>query len=264
VGDFEFYSAISFVVASALGLLLVRRFVRLEKLVEHHEVAGVCFAVIGGLYGIILAFVLVSSWQRYETARGETEMEASTLADLYRHAEAFSEPTRARLEDAVVAYARSVIDDEWPAMELGHGSPVTQDRYFDVWAALTSARPSESWEVALYQNSLSKLDEFADGRRNRMFYLQSGLPDVIWVFLLVFAAATVAFTYFFGMPRLLPQVLITVVLAATIAWTLALVSETQTPFSGGLRVADRPFRVALAFMKHQAVENQVPAPGAAG
>lgn len=58
------------------------------------------------------------------------------------------------------------------------------------------------------------------------------------------------------MPRLLPQVVITVVLAATIAWTLTLVRETQTPFSGTLYVSDRAFRVALDFMRHRSLQNE--------
>ena len=259
----ELLIAIACVFASALGVLVVRRWVPLEKLVEHHEVAGVCFAVVGGLYGIILAFVLVSSWERYETARSQTEVEASAVADLFRHGEAFSEPTRSHLKSAVMMYAQSVIDDEWPAMESGHSSEATQERYFAIWKVMTGARPTEGWEIALYQNSLDKLDAFADARRNRMFYLESGLPDVIWTFLIAFGVATVGFTYFFGMPRLAPQVLITLVLAATIVWTLALVHETQTPFSGDLRVSDRAFRVALAFMKHQAVQNDDAPSGAA-
>lgn len=247
--------AVACVLASALGVLVMRRWVSLETLVEHHEVAGVCFAVVGGLYGIILAFVLVSSWERYDTARSQTEVEASSAADLFRHAEAFSEPTRSSLKSAVLGYTQSVIDDEWPAMETGHSSPATQDRYFAIWDVMTKARPTEGWEIALYQSSLDKLDDFADGRRSRMFYLESGLPSVIWTFLIAFGVATVCFTYFFGMRRLLPQVLITVVLAGTIVWTLALVHETQTPFSGELHVSDRAFRVALAFMKHQAVQS---------
>ena len=148
-------------------------------------------------------------------------------------------------------------------MTTGHSSEVTQDRYFAIWDVITKARPTEGWEIALYQSSLDKLDDFADGRRNRIFYLESGLPDVIWTFLIAFGVATVGFTYFFGMPRLLPQVLITLVLAATIVWTLALVHETQTPFSGELRVTDRAFRVALAFMKHQAVKSAGPPASAA-
>src|SRR5262249_14977384 len=49
------------VLASVVGLLLVRRVVPLHVLQEQHEVAGVTFAVIGGFYGIVLAFVLVAS-----------------------------------------------------------------------------------------------------------------------------------------------------------------------------------------------------------
>jgi hypothetical protein len=251
----EVLLALGCVLASALGVLLVRRWVPLATLVEHHEVAGVCFAVVGGLYGIILAFVLVSSWERYETARSQSEVEASAASDLFRHADAFSEPTRSRLKSAVLGYTQSVIDDEWPSMENGHASQPTQERYYAVWNALMGAHPSEGWEIALYQSSLDKLDDLADGRRNRIFYLESGLPTVIWVFLIAFGVATVSFTYFFGMPRLTPQIVITVVLAATIVWTLDLVHETQTPFSGELRVSDRAFRIAIEFMKHQAVRN---------
>ena len=92
----EILIAIASVLASAVGVLVVRRWVALEKLVEHHEVAGVCFAVVGGLYGIILAFVLVSSWERYETARSQTEVEASAASPSLRAraSRARSSPTR--------------------------------------------------------------------------------------------------------------------------------------------------------------------------
>ncbi len=250
----ELVAASSFVAAAVLGLIFVRRRVPLTTLIEHHEVAGVCFAVVGGLYGIILAFVLVSSWERYEAARADTEAEASAAADLFRHSQGMPEPDGARLASALTDYARSVVEDEWPAMSEGHPSDVTQGYYAAIWRAVLDERPSEAWEVALYQQTLSKLDDLADGRRHRIYYIESGLPRVIWVFLVVFGAATVAFTYFFGMPRLMPQIVITVVLTATIAWTLALVNETQTPFSGELRVSDRAFRLA-----HELMRDGVPA-----
>lgn len=244
-------AALLFVALSVAGLLIVRRRVPLSLLEEHHEVAGICFAVVGGLYGIILAFVMVSSWERYETARQDTETEASAAADLYRHSAGFNEPARSRIGTAVLTYVQSVVDDEFPAMNDGTSSPATQERYFAVWDAVLASHPEESWEVALYQSSLDRLDDLADGRRNRMFYLESGLPGVIWTFLAVFGFVTVVFTWMFGMPRLLPQVFITIVLAGTIAWTLVLVHETQTPFSGNLQVGDRAFRIALEFMRKQ-------------
>jgi len=253
----ELVASIGFVIASIVGLLVVRRRVPLEQLMEHHEVAGVCFAVLGGLYGIILAFVLVSSWERYEAARAETVFEASAAADLYRHAAGLSEPAQSQLSENILSYLQSVVDDEFPAMANGHASDVTQRHYYAVWSSIIKMRPTDAWEVALYQNTLEKLDDFADGRRHRLLYIETGLPGVIWIFLIAFGVATVGFTYLFGMRRLLPQVIITVVLAATIAWTLALVHETQAPFAGGLRVSDRAFQVVLNHLRHGSVENEL-------
>ena len=97
--------------------------------------------------------------------------------------------------------------------------------------------------------SLETLEQLGDARRDRMTYMRTGIPGFIWTFLLVLGAATIAFTYFFGMSRLLPQTIITGVLAAAISWALVLIHETQMPFSGTVRVPDRAFHVVLRFME---------------
>jgi hypothetical protein len=245
----EIAAAVGFVVLSVGLLVVVRRLVPIETLEQQHEVAGVCFAVLGGLYGIILAFVLVSSWERFEQARAQTELEANAVADLYRHAEGFEEPTRTQLADAVIAYLHDVVGDEWPAMAEGRFSEPTQKRYYDLWDVVLKSRPDPGWEVALYQATIGKLDDLADGRRHRLIYMRTSLPAPVWAFLIVFGIATVGFTYFFGMRSLVAQVVITALLASTIACTLVLVTETQHPFSGAMRVSDAAFRVTLDFIR---------------
>ena len=49
------------VAASVGGLLLVRRRIALATLEQHNEVAGFIIAVIGGLYAVLLAFVVISA-----------------------------------------------------------------------------------------------------------------------------------------------------------------------------------------------------------
>ena len=139
-------------------------------------------------------------------------------------------------------------------MSLEHPSPTTQAQYYAIWESVLDTRPSEPWEVALYQNTLDKLDDFGDARRHRLLYLRSGLPQEIWIFLVLFGVCTVGFTYFFGMRSLVPQILITAILASTIAGALLLVHETQYPFAGGLRVPDVAFRVALGFIRGDPVQ----------
>ena len=231
-----------------LGMLYVRRHVPLHALKEQHDVAGVTFAVVGGFYGVLLAFVLVASWDRFERARGNTETEANSLGDLYRQAAAVPEPTASELRREIVAYLHSVIDVEWPSMLQGSFSPETQRLYFDIWTTALAMSAEDPKTVALFQTVVAKLDDFGEARRYRLLYMQNGLPPIIWEFLLGFGVVTVAFTYFFGMPRVFPQAIITVVLATAIASTLFIIWEMQTPFSGAIVVPDRAFRVALGFI----------------
>jgi hypothetical protein len=237
------------VAGALLGLIVVRRRVPLHVLKEQHEVAGVSFAVIGGFYGVLLAFVLVTSSERLERARANTELEANALGELYRQAAGIPEPQRGALRATIVAYARSVMDFEWPAMEKDALSPHTQQLYADIWTAVLGVPAEDPKSVALFQCMLEKLDDFGEARRYRVLYMDTGLPPAIWSFLVAFGVITVAFTYFFGMPRLLSQAIITVVLTTTIAFTLFIIWEMQTPFSGIVHVSDHAFHVVLNFMQ---------------
>lgn len=231
-----------------LGLGIIRWLVPLERLQEQHEVASVGFAVVGGLYGIILAFVLVSSWNRFEETRATVEREANAAADLWRHARGFDVAVGVKVRHLVESYLRSVVVDEWPQMRSGEPAKPTQAIYDRLWEMVIQIEPTSDKQVALYQATIGKVDDLAEGRRDRIVQLATRLPEPVWVFLLVFGIATVSCSYFFGMPRVLPQVAMTAVLASVIASSLWLVSEMQTPFSGDISVSPRAYEVVSSLM----------------
>ncbi len=66
------------------GPFAVRRFVRLERLQTNNEVAGFKFATVGVLYAVLLAFVVVVVWQKYNDAENVVSQEAGALAAIYR------------------------------------------------------------------------------------------------------------------------------------------------------------------------------------
>lgn len=228
------------------GLVLVRRRVLLETLQAHHEVAGITYAVLAGLYGVILAFVLVSSWERFEDVRHTVEAEANTLGNIRRHALAFPEPTRTTLAKAVTAYAHGVIAHDWPAMAEGRANHATNDAYLELWNAVTDIDPGGSNKLSvLFQNTLDRIDDMSAARRERLLYANSALPGLIWAYLVSSGALTVAFTYFFGMSNLRVQMVITAALTATICSALVLILELQAPFHGALRLPPKPFEFLL-------------------
>jgi hypothetical protein len=235
------------VALSLVALLAVRARVPLEKLKEQHDVAAACFAVIGGLYGIVLAFVLVSSWERFEQARARAGVEADALADLYIHAAALPAPTGETLRGITLAYAHSVVDDEWATMTDGKPSERTIQLFGDLWRTVLATPQGDGKQLVVFQNTLGKMDDFSDARRDRLLYARVGLPPVVWAFLLATGVVTIGFSYFFGLRQVASQMLMTAALAGTIGAALVLIAEMQTPFTGAVRLPPYGF---IQFIDH--------------
>src|SRR5689334_9367476 len=101
---------------SVLGLYLVRVLVPLERLKQNHEVAGFTFGVIGAFYGLLLAFVIVAAWERFDRAQAEVHAEAVSLISLYRLSKGLPVPVASEMQGAIRTYTRKLIDKDWPEM----------------------------------------------------------------------------------------------------------------------------------------------------
>src|SRR5215210_3101359 len=121
------------VLVAHLGLHLVRRRVPLPVLETQHEVAGFIIGVLGAIYAVLLAFVVVAVWDQFGEARMIVEREANQLNDLSRMAQGFPAPAQGRALEGLRAYGQSVIDDEWSAMKSGLASQKTQAVLDNLW-----------------------------------------------------------------------------------------------------------------------------------
>ena len=70
--------------------------------------------VVAGLYAVLVAFVIVNEWQTFNDAQSTVSAESAALTTAYFDAGVLPEPTRTRLQTALIAYDRSVICDEIP------------------------------------------------------------------------------------------------------------------------------------------------------
>jgi len=232
-----------------IGLRLVRRKVPLPVLETQHEVAGFIIGVLGAIYAVLLAFVVVVVWNQFEDAKSTVEKEANQLQDLSRIARGFSNPTQQRMLDGLKAYAQVVIDDEWNTMSEGKASPKAQAAMEDLWQIYREVEPQTKRENALYSESLDRLSDVSDSRRLRIFASRDDIPIIIRILLWMGGLITIAFTYFFGVKSIRSQALMTMGLSGEIAFILFLVVALDNPFHGYLRVTPEPMQTALEMMK---------------
>jgi Protein of unknown function (DUF4239) len=225
------------VLIAVAGTLLARRWVSVEALKLNNEVAGFIYGVIGVLYAVLIGFTAIIVWEQFDKAQAGVDQEANELADLYRHAQVFPDDTRNALETQLRAYARLVVEKEWPAMAERTSSPETWGMYNQLWRTYHQFQPQNDHETIWYEQSLTRLNQLGDYRRLRLVSSQSeGIPVVMWVALLGAGGITIGFSFLFGTRSATAQVLMTSALAMTIALVLVSILALEEPFAGITRV----------------------------
>src|SRR5207244_7294149 len=115
--------AISFLIVSGIttaialaGLYLVRRKYPAEVLKENHEVAAIIFNAFGLFYGVLLAFVVFVTWNGYDEATKNLQLEANEVADIFHITSVFPEPAGEMIRQTLMDYVTSVYNDELKRM----------------------------------------------------------------------------------------------------------------------------------------------------
>lgn len=233
---------------SVAGLCLVRRLVPLDQLRKNHDVAGVTFGVLGAFYGLVLAFVIVAAWERFNNANTDALEEATALESLYKLGAAFSEPMRSQLDSAVVEYSNHVIEKEWPQManETFQGGKVGAH---ELWAIVLAYRPADSREQMLVDKAIDQLNLISRARGQRFDYYEEDLPSVVWTVIYLGCLMTIGFSYFFGSNVFRAQVLMCGFFSILLGSTILAILELAHPYQGTVTISDQPFRYALSRME---------------
>ena len=228
-----------------LGPFLVRMRIRLAHLRGNNEVAGFKFAVIGVLYAVLLAFVVIISWERFYDAERALAREAGASATIYRLCAGLDGSSAATVHENLAAYLRSVLADDWPAMVRGRSSAVTTRVLSDLYEVVARFQPDDLRSSTLQKDLLTQLDELTRARRERLVMAEGTVPPVIWFVIFLGAALTISFTFFFGTENIIAQSLMTGILAAIILSAVLVVIALDRPYTGAIVISREPVRAVL-------------------
>ncbi len=217
----------------------LRRVVPADRLMSNNEVAGFKFATVGVIYAVMLGFAVIVVWERFHDAEAAATQEASAVLALHRLSNGMDAAAGTVLRDRLAAYARTVIDDDWPAMAGGELSPKTTHALNDLYAAvLTNANATRSGKDAVVLSEMfSQLDQITQARRERAVLAIGVVPGVVWLVLFLGAVLTIGFTFFFGNRNPQAQVLMTGMLSALVFLALWVIVVIDHPFTGSVSVS---------------------------
>jgi hypothetical protein len=213
---------------------------------EHNDVAGFIIAVVGVIYAVLLAFVVIVSWEKFVSAESVVGEEASALRSIYRESTAFPLELREQLNDDVRRYATTVIEEEWPAMADGHaGDPAVALVLDEMVVHLTSLPATTPTQAEFVGAEAQRFNDLVSARSQRLDFVDQGVANVLWIALVVGAVVTIGFAMIFGLRSAALHVVMTGSLAVTIGVLLFVAIVMDRPFGGGVMVEPRPLERVL-------------------
>jgi hypothetical protein len=233
-------------IISVVGLLVFRAVVPLAHLHAASNEIGNYLQTVGGIYAVLLAFVVYVVWGQFNEARDYVEREAAALVDLHRTSSGLPAGTRNQIQSGLCDYVDAVLRDEWPAMACGNEATVDRvaERLDRVWLAVHGCKPLNDCQHTVYGEVLSRFNQLSDLRTGRLSAARARIPLALTILLYNGALLTVGSVYLLAFDDLWLHALVTAALAGAIAHILFLIRDLDDAFAGDWQVARTPFERA--------------------
>jgi hypothetical protein len=208
---------------------------------------SVMIQVLAVFYSVLIAFVIVGERSAISEANDHVAEEAGALSALFEDVGGFPVGARERVREAIVAYDRSVLTEDFHAVErTGEPSVRTTRRLSQLYDAVRAAEP-EVGTSAFFSQAVTDLSDVTKARRARNADAADTIPGPLFVLVVVISFAVLGVATLLNTRERGTHVTLLAVLAIVTALNLALIVALEHPFSGAISVSDQPLRVgALA------------------
>jgi hypothetical protein len=226
------------------GNLIIHRFIHSRKLKVHNDISGPIFGTLGAIYAVLLAFVVVITWERFERVRLNAEAEVDCLANIYVLSEPFENSFKENARKELGVYTAQIVR-EWDILARGEINPEGGKALENLMVLYGNYLPRNDTEKILLEKVIDRADELLKLRLLRFFEGRIGIHPLLWFVLLAGAFITITFTVFFGSEMLYAKIWMSTLLAAAIALVLFTILEFSLPFGGAASVSVEPFKVLI-------------------
>jgi len=214
------------------GLRIVRLNTNSANARESHDVAGFAYGVIGVVYAVLLGFMVLKSYEKSVDVHDALNDEARVLLDLGHHSRVFPDSVSTGIRQALIQYANTVIEQEWPAM--AHHAPSKEYRgsIDTLWRRFIEQTPTTPRELAWFDHSIGLMDDLSDARLRRQVAAHEGIQPMMWGLLVMGGIILVIFMYLFEVKIEIRHAIFISMIAGSITFVLLVILSMDHPFTG--------------------------------
>jgi amino acid transporter len=197
--------------------------------------AGV-FGVLATGFSVLLGFLIFLGFESYDASRSGAETEAMMVIQQIETAQFLPAEVSGELTGQLVCYSRTVIHEEWPAMEDGSLGENINEWGVAMFATLQEAELETPNQEAAYSKWLDETSDRQLARQDRIHGAAGVMPVPLWIALFFISAIVLTFLFGFAdrAERAWVQALLMGSVVAVIVTMLLLLHFLDDPIHGGV------------------------------
>ena len=250
---------------SVFGLVVFRAVMPTDVLAKSSSELGNYLQTLGGIYAVLLAFVVYVVWGQFNDVRTYIDREASAIVDLHRTASNLPSETRASIQQGLSTYIEAVLRDEWQAMTCRDEAAIERvgEKLDDVWLAVHACKPCNDGQHTIYAEVITQFNQLMDLRTIRLSAARARVPRIMNLLLYTGAVLVTASIYLVHIETFWLHATVTAMLSGAIAHVLYLIHDLDEAFAGEGVVSKEPFeraRQSCVRLSHLVATHDSPKP----
>ena len=175
---------------------LVHRLPWLQTSNENNDFVLRMQATLFTMTSLVLAFTLVEAESNFRKVDSLIATEASQINRLDRLLSRYGDDSTTELRQHLLAYAKAIVDDEWPAMLRDERSSRIRSTLGPLSRGIFAIEPRPGREATIYAEILRSFDSIVESRDARLNAVTLALPKPYWqvvlfaVLMLLFITST--------------------------------------------------------------------------
>ena len=226
---------------------LVHRLPYLRTSNENNDFVLRMQATLFTMTSLVLAFTLVEAESNFRKVDSLLATEASQINRLDRLLSRYGDESAAELRLDLLAYAKAIVDDEWPAMLRGERSDKVRLAFTPLSRGIFEIEPRPGRETTIYAEILRSFDTIAESRDARLNAVTLALPERYWQVILFAVLMLLFITSTMGRSAFRAYVLSAQM--AVMGAFIGFVFIMDQPFKGQTAVDAQPLRQAIVRME---------------
>jgi hypothetical protein len=245
------------VILPLIGLFIFHRLISWEIREEDTTMVGLSYALCGGIYAVVLAFVAVGVYEAMDKGTVIASDEANSLGGIAFDSAGLPPALAVRVRTDIDKYIDTVTGKEWPSQQAYR---MEESNFEEGWVEvrqismdLVNFEPANPGQATVKAEMEHNVNELFSARRARLLAANEHLPDAVWQ-MLVFGLVLVAvYVYLFGPHSFKMHLAVTGLTMLSIGLVFTLIIALDYPFRGALSVDDDAF-IGVKEVAHHAFE----------